>query len=297
MNVVVHGASGRMRAASFAAVGLLLASLAGCVADDEPSESTEGPPVGSTPANPTATTPAPTAPTGDGFVVLNPGEVLVPAEQPPPAASPTPPPAEEPSPAPEAPASPPASEPEAEPEPEPPTDPTPEPDEGSWPREGSFVTVRGSASDSAPNTFVNSTEWTAAWRYEDGDWVGECEGTWEMDWDESTGNEDASGSFSRELSVADPPHWPLLNTRDPPDEGESVQVWVMWGCDIESASMVYSGLNEGRHRADDTQEAEENYSDFTTFWDPDTGLVLEWDWSRRTSGTSGRLTATDAPGL
>lgn len=280
-----------MRAASFAAFGLLLASLAGCVADDDPSESTGEVDLGGPPTSPSAvvvTADAPVVAGGDGFVVLNPGEVIVPVE-PAPALEPEPAPAPSPATAPPSRPSPRA------PTPEPTPGPTPEPGP-EWPREGSFVTVRGRSSESAPSTFVNSTEWTATWRYADGDWVGECEGTWEMAWADDSGNEDSSGTFSRELAADDPPHWPLLNTRDPPDEGESVQVWIMWGCDIESALMVYSGLDDGRHRADDTKEAEENYSDFTTSWDPDTGLVLEWDWARRNSGTSGELTATDAPG-
>lgn len=74
----------------------------------------------------------------------------------------------------------------------------------------------------------------------------------------------------------------------------------MWDCDIRSTQMVYRGLEDssrwGRaHRADDTQEAEENYSDLTSFWDPDTGLVLSWEWSRSKSFTRGAVTATDMP--
>lgn len=281
VNVTAHDASRRMRATSFAAVGLLLASLAGCVADDDPDESAEAP--FEEPTN--ATTAVPTPAPGDGFVVVDSAESIAPGE-PTPTTAPTPPPA-------------PASEPTPEPAPREPASPAEasEPNEETWPREGSFVRVRGSASESAPNTFVNASQWMATWRYVDGDWVGECEGTWETDWHEDSGNEDTSGSFSRKLSADDPPHWPLFDTRDPPDEGESVQAWVMWGCDIESASMVYSGLDDGRHRADDTPEAEGNYSDFTTFWDQRTGLVLEWDWARRTSGTRGELVDTDAPGL
>ena len=303
------------RAAAFLALLLPLAALAGCVGGVLPDESTEPPvlepeaegtadPVAASP--PAEPTPAATPPPTDDGILVGPA----PAPTPTPADEPAPPPEPEPA-APEP--APPAAEPTPAPAPEPvpptPDEPAPGDDGASdgddvadtaWPREGSHVTFRGSASDGAPNTFDNRSEWTATWRYEDGDWVGRCEGTYERDYSEGLeedGYEDVSGSFARELSADDPPHWPLFNTLDVPDEGDSLEVWIMWNCDIRSATMVYSGESGGLHRADDTQEAEENYSDFTTYWDDETGLVTEFDWARRTSSASGELVSTDAPGL
>lgn len=164
--------------------------------------------------------------------------------------------------------------------------------------------VRGSAAESVPDQYQTSSDWTATWTYRDGDWHGTCEGTSEHDWDEwmeeELGYNDTTTTFARTFSASDPPHWPLFNTRNPPAESDDVEVWLMWDCRITSETMVYTGVVDhdraGRaHRADDTQEAEENYSDFTAFWDTDTGLVLSWGWGRRHSGTSGEVMETDAP--
>jgi hypothetical protein len=288
----------RMRASLALLAALLpLAALAGCVGDVLPDESTEPPAsevddplVDPPPVTPTAE-PTPTTPTDDGIVIGPAPTPEAPASAAPTPESTPPPVAPPPEPTP----------PPADPTPPPPTPPAPdddpeEPDPDVWPREGSTVTVRGTAGESFPSTFDNSSEWTATWTFEDGDWRGECEGSYEHDWDEGISEEDTSGTFRAEFTASDPPHWPLFNTRDVPDVGDEIEVWIMWDCDIRQETMIYSGIENGFHTADDTQEAEENYSDFNTRWDPETGLVLDWSWSRSHSGSSGTV-ETDAPGL
>lgn len=260
---------------------------------------------GATPASEPAPAPPASEPTSEP--TLAPATAAAPEAAPAPAApsEPAPAPAPEPAPATPTPPStpPPAPTPAPTPTPSPTPAPTLPPAEPTWPREGSYVVVRGEGGESAPGTYQNNSEWSARWTYRDGDWHGACEGTYTLTWDEGMheyGHEDTTGSFSRKLSAASPPHWPLFNTRDPPEAGERVTVWRMWDCNIYSSEMVYTGEFDseraGRaHRADHTQEAEENYADFTSFWDTDTGLVLSWYWAGRNSAVSGLLDETDAP--
>ena len=326
-----HGRPARMTRASRSTVLFTLGvaaalMLAGCVTD-EPDESTEAPPdgtvvVGNGPTDdgtagvdddgapvanvsthvgepspltqPAAPTPAPEpAPAPSPTAEPTPAPTPAPAPSPQPTAEPTPP-APAPSPQPTAEATPPAPSPQptaAEPTPT----PTP-PADDTWPREGSHVTIRGSAGESIPSTFDNSSTWEASWTYRDGDWRGTCSGSWEHRWEDGSVER---GTFSRTLDGSNGPHWPLFNTRSPPAVGEEVQVWVMWDCGISSYDMIYSGTESSEwgtvHNADDVTVAEENYSDFDTWWDPDTGLVYEWDWSRSKSGSQGRVVSTDAP--
>lgn len=157
--------------------------------------------------------------------------------------------------------------------------------------------MQGGAGQSAPGTFTNSSKWTAEWVYRDDDWHGTCEGSWTTTWEDDRVER---GTFSARFEASDPPHWPLFNTKTPPAKGGSVEAWYMWDCRIGSAQMLYDGtVDHGEwgttHTAQDTQEAEENYSDFDTHWDPESGLVIDWKWARSHSGTSGRVTSTDAP--
>lgn len=237
---------------------------------------------------PTAEPIPPAEPTPDPSPVApppaTPSEPAAPPPPPPPVAEP--PPASPPPPPPPPPATPPPSA----------TPPPPTPEPAPWPREGSHVAYASRSGWSVPDgsaygwTYTNTT-----WTYSDGDWHGACvytTSTWDGDsWDHDAGTE--------RYSASSPPHWPLFNTRDPPPVGGQVEVWHLWDCRIDHATMVYSGVeatNYGpAHTADDERIAEENYSDYNGYWDPDTGLVLEWQWARRASSTNGHLTSTDAP--
>lgn len=158
--------------------------------------------------------------------------------------------------------------------------------------------MSGSAAENIPSTFSNSSQWSATWTYRDGDWRGTCGGTWHHDWYDDT--PDRTGTFTRTFEASNPPHWPLFNTRSPPAPGSPMMVWVMRDCEIFSTEKVYTGTETHptwglQHNADDTQEAEDHYSDFDAWWDPDTGLVHAWRWAQLHGGSSGQVTSTDAP--
>lgn len=299
------------RSSALVLLASLTVALAGCAFPDEstPEESTEAPDDGgnatvitptttlvaptpnTTESNATTTpTPSPVASTPEPTPSATPVPTPVPPPQSAPQPTPVPPPQAAPPPA-ASPTPPPASTPAPTPAPTPPPEPT------SWPREGSHVTIEATAGESYPSTFSNSSRSTATWTYRDGDWHGTCSGDWTQTWENGTVER---GTFSATFDASSPPHWPLFATTSPPAVGSEVDTWVLWDCRISGQTMRYSGTETHggfgtTHNADDEQIAEENYSDFDEWWDPGTGLVLEWSWSRSHSGTSGRVVSTDAP--
>lgn len=134
----------------------------------------------------------------------------------------------------------------------------------------------------------------ASWRYSNGDWRGTCvkhtRGT-DVDGEEY----DRTETFT--YSASDPPHWPIFNTRDPPDVGEPVTTWTLRGCTIDEDEWPYRGLADGYHSA--SSNPDEPPFDFRTKWSARSGLVTEWSLVRYMTqapfSSVGRLTATDAP--
>lgn len=156
-----------------------------------------------------------------------------------PRATPAPPPTPLPTPTPATPTpAPPA------PTPTPTAAPTPAP--ASWPVRGSEVRLEMWDADA-------SRAW-ANWTYGGSDWRGRCA---------------SSEGESREFTARSPPHWPLFNTREGLVVGGSLRAWYVEDCRIRSLEATYDGLVDGRHRA--------HADGFTTSWDPQTGLVLEWE--------------------
>jgi hypothetical protein len=191
------------------------------------------------------------------------------SEEPEPFGPPTPPRSATPTPTPTPPVSPVAPpSPIAPPSPVAPSAVTPPPRAENWPVEGStarFVVDTWVDGRAAVRTWAN-------WTYEDGDWTGTCEG------------------LARDVTyeAESPPHWPLFNTRDVPDEGEAVRVWYLWECSIARGEATYHGVTGDRHHASTSNP-------FDTEWDAATGLVVGWDVHDGEAGSFGRLSATDAP--
>ena len=145
---------------------------------------------------------------------------------------------------------------------------------------------------------------TFVWTYTDGDWIGTCTMQTEEFVD---GRGWRNGTSTHTFSAASPPHWPPMNTRSPPAEGQPVGVTYLDGCGIAQDSMPYAGTDtqsttqDGRTVQADTHVASfsnEN-GDFRTEWSRSHGLVLTWSHTRM-GGTMvmsfhGSLTDTDAP--
>jgi hypothetical protein len=149
--------------------------------------------------------------------------------------------------------------------PTPPVSPTPTmtPAPRPWPTEGS--TVRLVVDGPEGRSYLN-------WTHADDDWVGTCE---------------RAGRHIVPYTEDDPPHWPLLNTRDVPAVGEDVQVWWAEDCALLQDDAQYTGMVDGRHRAD--------RPGFATLWDAATGLVLVWHHAESDGTSIDQLYATDAP--
>lgn len=145
-------------------------------------------------------------------------------------------------------------------------------------------------SDQDYETYANLT-----WTYTNGDWRGECVAQRhdDMDGDNVYVVEERRVTYSS----SNPPHWPLMNTRNPPAVGEEVNSWTSDACALEMETWTYAGLSNGVHRAEST-DADRPYH-FVTTWDADSGLVLTWHHSKEGSSAPrsnvGRLVATDAP--
>lgn len=308
-----------MRALVLVAV-LMIAALSGCVDFGDGEESTTPtPPDAATPAT-TTTTPATTTPVASTIVAPMPtsptGGPAAPSPSPPPRASPTPPPA---APTPSTPAAAPPPPPPPTPSPSPTTPtaaptpttpapaPTPDPQPDPWPREGSYVSYAFRVSQSFSGSEQGFDErGTIRWTYTNGDWRAVCEGSRTSTADDGSTSEE---SFREEISSATPPHWPLMNTRSPPAEGERVEVWYTRGCDRDSDSYPFIGRDtepttvDGAQRTVSTFKARADDSDvpydYVTEWSTETGLVIHWSLSRYMTAapysTSGELTDTDAP--
>lgn len=139
----------------------------------------------------------------------------------------------------------------------------------------------------APDGSVNSdwfTNWT--WTYTGGDWVGRCEGTHvHGPYDEPQARDPVSATFT----AATPPHWPPMNTRDPPAVGSTITAWDLFRCEIQSRDAKYAGVQDGWHTATDFDDGSPD--DYITAWDRETGLVHHWDQWRRYSHAWGEMTS------
>lgn len=163
------------------------------------------------------------------------------------------------------------------------------PARAAWPVEGSFVEVEVQTRERGPGRAENASSSTARWEYRDGDWVGACESAWRAR--DAAGNE-REGRERRAFVAEDPPHWPPLDTRARPAQGDTITAWVLDRCELASLFARYEGVDAlGRLRAGPVGASQS----FDTRWDADTGLVLSWSWERGGRSTEGRVRATDAP--
>ena len=264
--------------------------------DGAGNDSVLGPPI---PGDDTTTpTPEPTPTTP--LTPLEPAPTPPPAT-PPPATPPpaTPPPATTtPTPPPPTPTPPPPT-----PTPPPPTPTPPSPEPQAWPHEGSFVRYRVTVFEGSPDGSYNAATFTnVTWTYTNGDWRGTCDGTRTEQFREDA---PTTTAVHHDFVASDPPHWPLFNTRSPPEVGGDVTAWFMKGCNIQQLERRYAGTDtepttvNGQPTTADTFVATDyddgSPDDFRTEWSRDSGLVEYWSWSQRHTSTRGDLVDTDAP--
>lgn len=252
------------------------------------------------PTEPTTST-TPPAPSTEPTPTTVPAEPT-PAPTPPPP-TPTPPPTETTPPSP----TPPPPTTTTPPSPTPTSPPTPTPPPPAWPHEGSYVkyTLR------TGQAFANSLQgWenyaNVTWTYTNGDWRGVCVmDVHESDMDGNWDNHTETHTFTS----ASPPHWPPMDTRNPPAPGGSVTIWYVSGCELRNMTLVYTGPDtepttvNGQPVTAPTFLAEDDYPpeqpmDWRTEWSRTMGLVLYWSYGRggmAPHSDVGHLVDTDAP--